>query len=137
SYLVQFGRSAFVGRFRFAGDRSLARGDRVVLRGPRGLELGTILCEPVERSTQPREDDGELVRAATADDECAAECAARIGHEVLATADTLVAESDLPLSFVDIEVSLDASTAVLHGLPWAACDASSAFAALSERFGLA
>jgi hypothetical protein len=135
AYLVQYGRSAFVGRFRSAHDA--VRGDRVVIRGPRGLELGTVLCQLTDRFLPSPEDDGELIRPATPEDEAAAERFGTLGQTVLAAADELAAASGLPLRFVDIEVSLDGTAAVLHGLPWDGCDASPLFAELSDRFGLA
>lgn len=132
-YLVQYGKAGFVGRFRAAA--AFARGERVVVRGPRGPEIGTVLCEPDPRfATLPEE--GELLRPASADDEAAALRLEALGDELLAAADALAAERGLPLSFVDTEVSLDRSAAVLHGLPWGECDASPLFADLSDRFGL-
>lgn len=135
AYLVQYGRSAFVGRFRSANEA--ARGDRVVVRGPRGLEPGTVLCLLTDRFLPPDEHDGELLRPASPEDEAAAERFDALGQAVLAAADERAAESGLPISFIDIEVSLDGAVAVLHGLPWDGCDASPLFADLSDRYGLA
>ena len=42
----------------------------------------------------------------------------------------------MPLTFLDVEVLLDCSAAVLHALPWGECDADPLFGALSARFGL-
>ena len=42
-YLVQYGTAAFVGRF--TADNDLSRGASVVVRSPRGLEIGCVLCE--------------------------------------------------------------------------------------------
>lgn len=131
SYLVQYGRSAFVGRFRAAS--SFTRGERVVIRGPRGLELGVVLNEASERFAQTLEGDGELLRLAPLEDFAAAERNEALGQRILAAAE----DSGLPIGFIDIEVSLDAAAAVLHGLPWSECDASPLFAELSDRFGLA
>ena len=40
-YLVQYGTAAFVGRF--TADNDLSRGLSVVVRSPRGLEIGSHL----------------------------------------------------------------------------------------------
>jgi len=139
-YLVQYGRSAFVGRFRPERETAsgfFGRGDRVVIRGPRGLELGTVLCQLTDRYLPNADDDGELIHPATPEDEAAAERFDALGQTILAAADERAAESGLPISFVDIEVSLDGAAAVLHGLPWDECEASPLFAELSARFGLA
>jgi hypothetical protein len=129
SYLVQYGKTGFVGRFRPASAEPRARGDRVVVRSRRGLELGTVLCEPAARFDAP--DDGDLVRGATRDE---IELREPCGAELLATAQARADELGLPLALVDVEILLDDS-AVLHGLPWAECDATALFEELSARFG--
>jgi len=129
AYLVQYGKPGFVGQFRPAGPEPHARGDRVVVRSRRGLELGTVLCEPAARFEAP--DDGDLVRPAT-DAEAAAGDSR--GAELLVAAQARADELGLPLALVDVEILLDGS-AVLHGLPWAGCDATSLFEELAARFG--
>src|SRR5207253_6390976 len=44
-------------------------------------------------------------------------------------------ELGLPLTFIDAEMLLDGS-AILHGLPWAECDATPLFEELSTQFGM-
>ena len=129
SLLVQYGRPGFVGRFRCDADAP-ARGERVVVRGPRGVEIGTVLA-----AVDAGDADGDLLRAVTAEDDAAAARHEAVGRELLDAA--AEAGADLPLSFVDVEVALDGASAVLHALPWAGCDADPLLAALSDRFGLA
>ena len=127
SYLVQYGTPGFVGRFRSHVSEPLDRDRRVVVRTPRGEEIGVVLCEPEERfADQP--DDGDLLRPATDADR--AECESRAAA-VLAASHT-----DLPLTFVDAEATLD-GTVILHALPWDACDATPHLDALAARFGRA
>lgn len=128
--LVRYGRPGYVGSFR-AGD-GVERGARVVVRGPRGLELGTVLCA-ADRAAGI-DDEGELLRAATAADDAAADRAAALARDLLAAADDLAA--GLPVAFPDAEVALDGAAAVLHALPWAGCDLDPVLVALSDRFGL-
>jgi hypothetical protein len=132
TYLIQYGRLSFVGNLLPAQSVSegvrFSRGDRVVIRGPRGLEIGTILVGSAP--LMPIE--GEIVRIARPDDFAAAERQEALGQEILAAAEAV----DLPISFIDIEVSLDGQLAILHGLPWSECDAAPLVAELSERFGL-
>lgn len=128
--LVQYGRPGYVGRFRAAG--GLARGDRAVVRGPRGLELGTVLCPATDRF--PTDDDGDVLRVTTPADDAAADRAAALARDLLDAADALAA--GLPVAFPDAEVALDSATAVLHALPWAACDLDPVLAALGDRFGV-
>lgn len=132
-YLVQYGRSAFVGRFAAAAG-AFARGDRVVVRSPRGAELGTVLCEAGDRfaATIDPSAGGDLLRGASPDDDALAALREAQGSALVAAA----AESALPLTFLDAEVMLDGSAAVLHALPWGPCDADPLFAELSLRFDL-
>lgn len=127
-YLIQYGKPGFVGRFR--STLALARGDRVVVRSPRGVEFGDVLV-PLTDSSEP---DGDILRAATAA-EAEAESLAGSAAELLAAAADRAGELALPLAFVDIEMTLD-GTAILHALPWAACDASPLLEELAARFTL-
>jgi hypothetical protein len=132
-YLVQYGRSAFVGRFTAEG-LSCARGDRVVVRSPRGVELGEVLCEAAGRFAGQLDPGagGDVLRLAGAEDAvCEAE-REELGHALLRAAEAV----GLPLTFLDAEVTLDGTAAVLHVLPCAPCDADPLFADLSARFGL-
>lgn len=128
-YLVQYGRCAYVGRF--TTDGAFARGDRVVVRTPRGVEIGSVLCDACDRfagAIDPAAG-GDLLRLADLDDAASRDTQATA---LLAAA----AESSLPLTFLDAEVMLDGSAAVLHALPWEPCDADPLFAELSARFGM-
>jgi cell fate regulator YaaT (PSP1 superfamily) len=128
-YLISYGRAGFVGRFRSA--LALARGDRVVVRGPRGDEFGEVLV-PLPAGERG---EGDVLRPATAQDDARdAEHAAR-GRELLAAATPAAEDAELPLSFVDVEVTLD-GCAILHALAWDACDATALLDALAARFGL-
>jgi hypothetical protein len=134
-YLIQFGRLGFVDRF--PSTLALVRGERVVLRTPRGIELGEVLIATAPRSTNTTLfDDGEIHRVATAHDE--AECArleAR-AQAMLAKAEACASELQLPLAFVDFEITLD-GTAILQALPWAECDATPLLDELAAETGLA
>jgi cell fate regulator YaaT (PSP1 superfamily) len=133
AYLVEYGRSAFVGRF--PAGHECVRGDRVVIRSPRGLEIGTVLCETTT-TLQHAENDGELLRTATTSDETAFTQLNDRGQALLNAARRRVEQLGLPLELVDVELSLDERTASLHGLAWAECDATSVFQDLSAEFGL-
>jgi hypothetical protein len=133
SCLVQFGRSGFVGRF--ASAAALARGERVVVRGPRGVEPGVVLCEPGERFAPSLSAEGELLRVATPEDDALTAAFPAREAELLAAATDAAAERGFPLTFVDAELTLD-DRLILHGLAWDECDATPLFAELSARFNL-
>jgi hypothetical protein len=133
-YLVQFGRSAFVGRF--SAQTPAQRGDQVVLRTPRGLELGSVLCEVQDRLGEQIDAAGELIRAAEAQDHVTSAQYHKLASQLLQSASELAQRKNLPLTFLDVEVMLDGSAAILHGLAFEACDADELFAELSELFHL-
>jgi cell fate regulator YaaT (PSP1 superfamily) len=133
SCLVQFGRSGFVGRFTTSG--ALPRGERVIVRGPRGVEAGVVLCEPGEVFTPSLSTEGELLRVASPDDESQIAVLPARENELLAHANEAATERGLPLTFVDAELTLD-NHLILHGLAWDACDATDFFDELSARFHL-
>ncbi len=134
SVLVQFGRSGFVGRF--ASAVAVPRGERAIVRGPRGVEIGTALGELDERFAHPLPVEGDLLRTPTAEDETTAATFPAREASLLATATDAAAERGLPLTFIDAELTLDGRL-ILHGLAWDACDATPLFDDLSAQFGLA
>jgi len=134
-FLVQYGKPAYLGRFTTPGHEFHARGDRVVISGPRGCEIGVVLCEPQARFANVSAD-GELNRAVTIDDDSAHDAAGLRALELLALARSRVERLGLPMEAVDAEVSLDGRTAILHGLAWSDCDAGPLLEELSATFGL-
>lgn len=133
-YLVQFGRSAYVGRLR--SDQPISRGRQVVVLTPRGEELGSILCETDERFGQQIETETDLIRLATEVDERLRVTHLEIGSAMLTAAAALALQHQLPMTFLDIELLHDGRTAVLHGLAFGEADASTLFEELSQQFGL-
>lgn len=131
--LVQFGTSGFVGRFRSGA--AAVRGESVVVRSPRGLELGSVLGDVAERFADQLDESagGELLRSATDGDFTAAAAARDLGRQLLAAADGF----GHPVAVLDAEVTLDRRGAVLHVLPWGECDLDPLLAELSDRFELA
>ena len=111
-YLVQYGRSAFVGRF--ASDASLSRGDRAVIDSPRGRELGTVLCEPEQPSNQF---DGRVVRRSYADDEFAFESSVDLANRILDAATAAILRDGFPALALDCEVLFEGAQAQFE-LAW-------------------
>ena len=115
-YLVSFGLSGDFARFQ--GPLSLRRGERVVVRGSRGLEIGTILRPASERlaGLLPEGNAGELVRRATADDEALALRLRERGQRIFMDARRLARELNLVLEVLDVEVPLDEQFAIVQVL---------------------
>ncbi|MFL5329306.1 MAG: hypothetical protein ACJ8C4_10360 [Gemmataceae bacterium] len=120
-YLVSHGCAGSLGRFRAAEAIALRRGDNVVIRGRRGLELGTVLGQPL-RASLPDEFIGELIRAGSEADRNSSERNAELSRRICVEAEELIASSGLPFTVIDAEVLLDGRSAVLHGISHAACD---------------
>jgi hypothetical protein len=132
-YLVTYGQTGYLGRFPAA--LALQRGDRVVVRTVRGVELASVLGGV---GNGPRPDlDGEFIRPASAQDAADFERRSAQANAVLADAQSLAESLDLPLLFLDGEVLLDGEQAILHAVHWADCNATPLFEQLSTRHGLA
>jgi hypothetical protein len=130
-YLVSYGRGEFLGRFFAAA--VYHRGDRVAVRTGRGVESGTVL----ERATSSTVAVvGEIVRPLAAEDESILIQYGDRATAILADAEASAATANLPLLFLDGEILLDGSTAVLQAIHWAECDATALFEHLSTRHGL-
>ncbi len=130
-YLVTYGQGAYLGRFCAAA--AYGRGDRVVVRTDRGVESGTVL----ERATTPTVAAlGEVLRPVTAEDEATTATHREQIAAILADAESVAADRGLPLLFLDGEILLDGSQAILQSVHWADCDATPLFEALSARHGL-
>jgi hypothetical protein len=118
--VVRYGRPGFVGRF--AGG-PFPRDAAVVVRTPRGLEVGTVLGDGAHAAGLG--DAGEVVRPFDGWPPDPSELLTR------ATA----AATGLPLTVVDAEVLLDRTGGVVHALVWGDFDGDAVFADLSVELG--
>ncbi|HTU20531.1 MAG TPA: PSP1 C-terminal domain-containing protein [Gemmataceae bacterium] len=117
-YLVSYGLTGEFGRFHARSPLSLRRGDQVVVRGARGVEIGEVLCPATPRHAcfLPNTSVGQLLRRLTlADEQTASEMRGR-GQHLFARGQQLAAELELPLLLLDVEVLLDGEHAMLHYL---------------------
>ena len=132
-FLVSHGVTAALTRCRAAA-LAPQRGDRVVFRGPRGEEVGEVLCPAptLAGAVSP----GELLRPATHDDEARAESWHRRGLVLLDDVQTRIAEQALPLMALDVEIPLDGSRAFVHVLRWEPCSLTLLLEALYAAHGI-
>jgi cell fate regulator YaaT (PSP1 superfamily) len=137
-YLVSHGKSGAFGRFTAEKPALLQRGDRVVVRGAQGLELGTVLCVASERQqrvlghTPP----GQLVRRATPDDERQSRQRTEMARRLADTARDLALELALPMEILDADVLLDGGQALVQCLADQQLQADDFITALEDRCGL-
>jgi hypothetical protein len=123
-YLVNHGRTAFLGRFLNRSGGTFARDDRVVVRSSRGLEIGIVLSEAAPDFSRlvSAEHSGELLRPMTAEDERRqSEQQSRLG-DLLREAQTTAEVLTLPITILDAEILLDGQSAILQVLSWQECD---------------
>jgi cell fate regulator YaaT (PSP1 superfamily) len=137
-YLVSYGLRGDFGRFRPERPLVCARGARVVVQSPRGLEIGRVLREaaPGHARFLPNTALGRLLRVCGADDERQAQALQERGTRLLARAGALAGEWGLPLEVLDAEVLLDGAHAVLHQVRAGSCDVRPLVSTLSREFEL-
>lgn len=131
-YLVSHGCAAALASCRDAHAVAPQRGESVVLRSPRGEELGTVLCNATEAPFAP----AELLRRATASDLRRAAEVAAIARQLAEDAQRLIDEQQLPLLALDADLPLDASSAIIHVLRWQPCTLTPLIEELSRRHRL-
>lgn len=137
-YLASFGLSGEFGRFRAATALHLRRGERVVVRGPRGVEIAEILRPATPRHAHflPNTSVGQLLRRLTPSDE-QSESAMRVrARQLFERGEQLAAEMRLPLMLLDVEVLLDGEHAVLHQLRGEDADVRPFVSTLSREFAM-
>jgi cell fate regulator YaaT (PSP1 superfamily) len=137
-YLASFGLSGEFGRFRTATPLQLRRGERVVVKGPRGVEIAEVLRPATPRHAHflPNTSVGQLLRRLTsADEQSEGEMRLR-AHQLFERGGQLVAEMGLPLMVLDVEVLLDGEHAVLHQLRGGDADVRAFVSTLSREFAM-
>lgn len=135
-YLLSYGLQGEFGRFRAAEPLSFRRGDRVVVRSPRGLEVAQVLCSATSRHAHflPNTTVGPLLRPLTPQDEEALVRQQQRGQQLFERGRHLADELGLPLELLDVEVLLDGAHAVLHLLALTTCDLRPFVSTLSREF---
>ncbi|MGC8638702.1 MAG: hypothetical protein ACP5XB_02355 [Isosphaeraceae bacterium] len=125
TYLVRYGLMGHVGRFVSpTGDpspRGLDRGQAVVVRTDRGLELGEVLLglgddHPGQNGHECMSDQQKIVRLAGPDDWRNHLQCQRLRIERFAVCRGILEEMDRGLELLDVEPLLDQTTTVLHVL---------------------
>lgn len=134
-YLVSHGKSGGLGRFAWTQPQPLNRGQLVVLRTQRGLELGTVLCPAQSRHQRALQETpvGELLRPVTAADQHQAERWQVLAETLFAEARLLAQALALPLEILDVEVLFDGRQAIVQHLSWAAADLTDFVSRLGQQ----
>jgi cell fate regulator YaaT (PSP1 superfamily) len=116
--LVRYGTISEVGRFSSSVEVPLCRGQRVVIRTHRGLEIGTLLQDlaPSEEETRAEAGDFEILRAAADDDECASSRLVADARDQFSNWCNRINDWKLQLELIDLEWTLDGKKLILYVL---------------------
>jgi hypothetical protein len=135
-YLLSYGALGDFGRFCPVTALDCRRGQRAVVRSPRGLEIAAVLGEarPGHAHFLPNTSVGQLLRLATPDDEAAERQCHGEARRLFDEARGLAASLAMPLEVIDAEVLLDGEHALVHYLHWADFDPRELVSNLSRTF---
>ncbi len=104
-YIVRHGAMRFLGEFEAAAEAAFARGDEVVVRSERGLEVGELLCESnpraVEFLSEPTK--GQVVRTLTEDDRAQMQRQRQTECQAMETCSRLIGQRRMQMELVDVE----------------------------------
>ena len=106
-YIVRYGAMRKVAEFTVKPPTDdFARGDQVIIRSPRGMEWGEVLCAASERTREylgSSEPAGKLLRLATAEDERTRDEVWSRERSDFEGARSIIAEQKLAMQLVDCE----------------------------------
>ena len=109
-YVVRFGTLRNVAEFGTRGsDEEYRRGDQVVIRSPRGIEWGEVLCEATDRTKQylgGKDPAGKIQNLATPQDELKKEAHWKQEQDAFLQARRLISEANLAMQLIDSEMLL-------------------------------
>jgi len=104
-YILHFGTMRILGVFATSGGAEYHRGERVIARTERGLEVGEILCESSDQVLASIKDpaEGQILRKMTADDAHEMERINAHVREEIAICQRYVDKLGLQMRLVDVE----------------------------------
>lgn len=115
-YVVAFGKSGGLGCFTVVESLELARGDQVVLRTPRGREIGEVLGPATLRQARliGSQISGDILGRATAEDQILLQRARPQAEALFEECRRAAHDLALPLQILDAEVLLDGDHAIVQ-----------------------
>ncbi len=109
-YVVRYGTLRHVAEFGTRGsDEEYTRGDQVVIRSPRGIEWGEILCEATNRTKEylgGKDMAGKIQNLVTPQDELKKESHWKQEQDAFLQARRLISEANLAMQLIDSEMLL-------------------------------
>ncbi|MAT71663.1 MAG: hypothetical protein CMJ58_19325 [Planctomycetaceae bacterium] len=132
-HLVRYGLLGHLGRFSAADAVRYPRQSRVVVRSPRGLELGEIVAEPEAAAAAPRLD-GQILRRVTVEDDLLQARLDKHRHQAFEACQRLLAEHHVAAALVDVEHLLDGAGLFFYFLGEPPAEAHEITAQLAETY---
>ena len=105
-HVVRYGLLGHVGRFTAVDAARFARRSRVVIRSPRGLEVGEVLAGPEDNALAGRPQ-GQILRRMSVQDDLLEARLDRRRHEAFAACEQLLADAGVEAALVDVEHLFD------------------------------
>jgi cell fate regulator YaaT (PSP1 superfamily) len=104
-YIARHGAMRFLGEYEAEGETPYARGQRVVVRSERGLELGEVLCPATAQAVQllAEPTHGQIVRPLTAEDESVLARLQQTEQSAFETCNRFIEQRKLQMELVDVE----------------------------------
>jgi len=105
NYIVRHGVMRFLGEYEPVPEAAYARGQEVVVRSERGLEVAEVLCESTPRAVQLLSEPtkGQIVRVMTEEDHVHVRAAQEREQAAFLRCQEFIAERRLQMDLVDVE----------------------------------
>jgi len=132
-HLIRYGLLGHVGRFAAVDAVRYPRRTRVVVRSPRGLEVGEVLAEP-DPSDGPFTPVGQVLRRMSVQDDLLEARLDRRRHEAFAACQQLLGESGVEAALVDVEHLFDGEGLFFYFLGDTPPEASEITSRLAETY---
>jgi cell fate regulator YaaT (PSP1 superfamily) len=118
AYVVRYGRMRLLGECDGSPGEEFARGQRVVIRSDRGIELGEVLCPATDRTAQflERQVAREILRVAAATDLEQEQALPALEKSAFAVCLDLIAKRRMQMELVDVEFLLGRDRAIFYYL---------------------
>lgn len=105
-HLVRYSLLGEVGRFVAADAVRYPRDSRVIVRSPRGLEVGHVLAEP-QPTDSTEQNDGQILRKMTVEDELLVARLEKHRHSAFEACSRLLQKNNVPAALMDVEHLFD------------------------------
>lgn len=104
-YVVRYGAMRSLGIFALRSNLPLGRGQKVVARTRRGLEVGEVLCEATDETAEQikNPDNGQILRRLTQEDQNEFEHMQLQAREEFETCERHIRDLNLNMELVDVE----------------------------------